>query len=128
MSTEPIFWSRTAVVLFAIILLLPACAHQPSLYSWGSYEYLVYATYAKPGDADPGRQVATLSQEIAAIESSDRQVPPGVYAHLGYQYFLLGNVTAGLEAFAAEKALYPESKHFIEGMEKRFASQHVPIQ
>ena len=72
-------------------VLAAGCAQQPYIYRWGVYEELVYEMYAKPGKADPGTQVAKLSEDIARTEAQGGRVPPGVHAHLGYMYYLQGN-------------------------------------
>jgi hypothetical protein len=103
---------------------LSGCAEKPpQIYRWGIYEELVYDMYAKPGTADPDTQVVRLSEDISRTESEGKRVPPGVHAHLGYMYYLSGNAEAALDEFATERALFPESTTFIDGIVKRLREQ-----
>ncbi|MGF1613831.1 MAG: DUF4810 domain-containing protein [Gammaproteobacteria bacterium] len=95
------------------------CAQQPLIYRWGVYEELVYEMYAKPGKADPGTQVARLSEDIARTQAEGKRVPPGVHAHLGYMYYLQGNSDAAYQEFATERELFPESATFVDGILRR---------
>ncbi len=76
------------------LLLLTGCA-APSLYSWGHYEAVVYATYAKPGAVPPERQIELLEQDYQKARSENKPVPPGFHAHLGYLYYQLGQTGRG---------------------------------
>ena len=89
----------------------------------GVYEPLVYEMYAKPGKADPGTQVAKLSEDILRTQAEGKRVPPGVHAHLGYMYFLLGNTEAAYQAFVTEREMFPESATFINGMLQRLRKE-----
>jgi len=111
--------SRAARLLVAALLPLvglSACAQQKTLYDWGSYEQLVYEMYAKPGKADPGTQIAKLTEDVARINAEGRHVAPGVHAHLGYLYYTQGQSALAQEEFLIEKQLFPESAVFIDGM------------
>jgi len=103
--------------------LSSGCAEKPQIYRWGIYEELVYNMYAKPGTADADMQVISLSQDITRTESQGKRVPPGVHAHLGYMYYLSGDAEAALEEFATERALFPESATFIDGMIERLRKE-----
>jgi hypothetical protein len=115
---------HAALAAVAMAALLGAgCAGKPPLYRWGVYEELVYEMYAKPGKADPATQVARLSEDVTRTESEGKRVPPGVHAHLGYMYFLTGNVHAAYEEFVTEREKFPESAIFIDGMLQRLRGE-----
>ena len=102
--------------------LLVACAEpgpKPPVYAWGGYEDQIYNMYASPGEATPEAQVDQLSAGLEEAESAGLQAGPGVYAHLGYMQYLTGNTNAARDAFERERALYPESATFIDGMLNR---------
>jgi len=110
------------LILTAVIsvLLISGCAtSKPPIYRWGEYEKLVYEMYAKPGKADPGTQVAKLSEDIARTQAEGKRVPPGVHAHLGYMYYIQGDEGAAMSEFATERELFPESAVFVDGMLNR---------
>lgn len=110
----------TILAVLASLLLMSGCATQkPPLYRWGEYETLLYQMYSEPGKAEPGVQVAKLSEDIGRSQAEGKKVPPGVHAHLGYMHYMQGNQGAAMSAFATEKALYPESAVFVDGIIKR---------
>lgn len=97
------------------MLLLSGCAAKPKpLYYWGEYEDLVYAMYVAPGEADTLTQIAKLNEDIQKTHDNGQRVPPGIHAHLGYMYSIIGNTGASLGEFETEKQLYPESSVFID--------------
>lgn len=106
---------------FAALLwaALPGCATRQPIYYWGSYEDLLHAMYTHPGEADAGMQVVTLNEDIDKAHAAGKKVAPGVHAHLGYMHYQQGNVDAARREFETEKALFPESAKFIDGMLKR---------
>lgn len=97
----------------ALLLLLAGCA-APTLYSWGSYEAVVYATYAKPGAMPPERQIELLEQDYQKARSENKPVPPGFHAHLGYLYYQIGRLDEARREFETEKAWFPESVPFMD--------------
>jgi hypothetical protein len=96
-------------------LFLSGCASK-STYYWGNYEQLIHDSYMEPGSADPVTQIDLLETDIQKAQSKGQPTPPGVHAHLGYMYSLQGNTSQAKTAFLQEKALYPESASFIDGM------------
>lgn len=124
MSIKAVAGSRSLIntsnLLLALMALvfLNACA-TGDRYHWGRYESLVYAMYNDPNEAVPERQISLLTQDIQRAQSQGKPVPPGVFAHLGFQYALAGDSGAAEQAFDTEKRLYPESKVLIEGMQAR---------
>jgi hypothetical protein len=110
----------TILVVLANLLLISGCGTtKPPLYRWGEYEQLLYQMYSEPGKAEPGTQVAKLSEDIGRTQAEGKRVPPGVHAHLGYMHYMQGNHGAAMSAFATEKALFPESAVFVDGIIKR---------
>lgn len=93
-----------------IFISLGACAHkQKPQFEWGSYEALVYGQYANPTSVTPKFQIQTLESEIVNTKSKGNLIPPGLYAHLGFLNYQIGNKTKAKEYFAQEKSNYPES-------------------
>jgi len=99
--------------LLALVGLLSGCA-TPTLYSWGHYEELVYASYAAPGKVSPEMQVEKLEQDYQKARAENKRMHPGFHAHLGYLYFQLGKIDQALQEFATEKAEFPESAVFMD--------------
>ena len=111
----------------AIILLLSAlsislfsgCTAKPTMYYWGEYESLIYKMYIEPGTAEPDVQIEKLTTDILRAKELGKKTPPGIHAHLGFMYAAAGNSALAKDAFAQEKALFPESAKFIDGMMAR---------
>lgn len=104
------------LTLVACCLFVGACANTGTLYYWGNYENMLYNMYLKPGEATPTVQIERLTQDIQRAESVGKSVPPGLFAHLGFMYVLQGNKEAAYNAFEEEKARFPESAAFLDGV------------
>lgn len=101
-------------------MLTGGCATAPKeLYYWGNYETLLYQMYNNPGEATAVIQVDKLEQDINRAEASGKNVPPGLYAHLGIMYASLGKLADAEAAFEEEKSRFPESAILIDGMMQR---------
>ena len=99
--------------LAGVALLLTGCA-TPTLYSWGHYEELIYATYAAPGKVSPEMQVEKLEQDYQKARAANKRMRPGCHAHLGYLYFQTGKLDQAQQEFQTEKAEFPESAVFMD--------------
>ncbi len=109
---------RSAVLALALAFApLAGCSTGRPTYDWGRYESLLYDMYRRPGKADPSVQIAKLSEDIERAQGRGRAVPPGVHAHLGYMFYLQGNLNAALGEFQTEAMLYPESAKFMKRLE-----------
>jgi len=103
-------WSMVA----AGALLLAGCGAPRTIYSWGSYEGLVYTMYARPDKAPPELQVTKLEEDFQKARSKNKPMPPGWHAHLGYLYFELGKADQARQQFETEKTHFPESAVFMD--------------
>ena len=95
-------------------LLLAACQTTQTTYHWDNYEPLLYQMYNDPGNANPETQISKLTQDIDTANSKGLRVPPGLHAHLGMMYAMIGDVAQSQAAFSLEKELYPESSVLID--------------
>jgi hypothetical protein len=111
-----------AALLIVALGALSACADK-SIYHWGRYEDLLYDMYVNPGKADPGTQVAQLTEDVDKAYAEGKPVPPGVHAHLGYLYYQQGNLGGATQEFETEKRLFPESTTLVDGMLQRMKRQ-----
>ena len=109
-------------VLLALLMLLAGCA-EPTVYSWGHYEALIYATYAAPGSMPPERQIELLEQDYQKARSEDKPVPPGFHAYLGYLYYAIGRADQARQEFETEKARFPESTVFMDRLLSRLTAK-----
>lgn len=107
---------RIVAVLF-IALAMAGCASQP-LYDWGGYDQLLYKTYKEPAEAK--NMKAALEAHIAAVdqggESSQRRLPPGIYAELGTLYLQEGAVNEAIALYKRERDAWPESRGLMDAM------------
>jgi hypothetical protein len=110
------------LTLFAFVLAIATgCStHNTALYNYEEYSQSYYA-YKK--DPSTESQLALQKSIELAIEnaqnSASGRVAPGLYANLGYIYLKEGKNKLALENFKKEKALYPESAHFMDRMIKK---------
>jgi hypothetical protein len=96
-------------------LSLAACATTPkSLYAWGSYEELIYASNIKPGSLAPEAQVDQLENDRQVAEAAGTRLPPGWHAHLASLYAQSGRLDLAEQELLAEKAAFPESATLMD--------------
>ena len=107
---------RLVLVVFLFLIFGVGCTTTPTIYYWGSYENLLYKSYAEPGEAEPNLQIQALTTDIQRAQDEGKPVPPGVHAHLGMLYAAVDNVEQAHAAFVQEKTLYPESATFVDGI------------
>ena len=97
--------------------MLAGCASAPpTIYSWGSYEELIYASYAAPESMQAQTQVEALERDYQQARSDNKRMPPGWHAHLGSLYFQLGKLDLAQQSFLTEKADFPESAVLMDRM------------
>jgi hypothetical protein len=99
-----------------------ACESPKTIYHWQSYEESAYHLLRDPDRTDLVEDIRNLSGEIEKDLVEGRRIAPGVHAHLGYLYYLSGNPDSAKIEFEAEKAAYPESAVFIDGVLRRLKS------
>jgi len=112
------------LLLSLLVVSLAACASKTTRYHWGHYEGIIYNIYEKPGSIDTQTQIIKLSEDIQQAESKGKKVPPGVYAHLGMAYASQGDAASAKAALLEEKALFPASATFIDGILSRAFNQN----
>jgi hypothetical protein len=101
--------------LVAGAALLAGCATPPrTLYSWGSYEELIYVSYASPGKVAPESQIEILEKDYQQARAANKRMPPGWHAHLGYLYYQHGKPDQARQELLTEKAEFPESVVFMD--------------
>lgn len=105
-------------IAIALGALLSGCATQTKYY-WGSYEELLYDQYNSPGKATPEYQIEKLEADVQKAKSKGLPLPPGFFAHLGYQYLQAGNMGAARTCFNTEKTNFPESATLINRFTKK---------
>ena len=95
-------------------VVLSGCAARPTLYTWGSYEEVIYVSYAAPGSLPPESQVEALEKDYQQARAKNKRMPPGWHAHLGYLYYQLGKTDQARQELQTEKAEFPESAIFMD--------------
>ena len=109
---------RTLIGL-AVAALLIGCANSTTLYEWGRYEDAIYDMYLTPGKVSNAEEIERLEQQIVETVSAEKFVPPGLHAHVAYLYISDGDFVTALVHLQSEKAKFPESAHFIDGIIER---------
>jgi hypothetical protein len=105
--------TTTGALLGAVLLC--GCVSRPTtLYSWGSYEEGIYASYAARNDFPVEKQISQLEADYQRARADNKPVPPGWHAHLGYLYYQAGKPDQARQEFLSEKSAYPESAVFMD--------------
>lgn len=112
---------RKLVFTGVLVLALSACTTTGpgQLYYWGEYEDLIYNAYHKPGDATAGAQIERLTRVVERARNTGKPVAPGIFAHLGMLYAMIGNPAASEQMLVEEKTRFPESTVFVDGLLER---------
>lgn len=118
---KPALRARTGALTLAA-LTLTACGSN-DIYVWRGYEPSVANLSLNGGVVDVDAEIAALEKLISRAATDERHVPPGAHAHLGYLYYLKGDVAGAVAGFEAEKAAYPEATTFVDGLLSRIRSQ-----
>ncbi|MFN3455712.1 MAG: DUF4810 domain-containing protein [Pseudobdellovibrio sp.] len=104
--------SKPLIKMLGLALLALAfftsCANK-TIYYWGEYEELIYTQYQEPEKATPEIQIEKMNADIQKAASENKPLPPGFYAHLGYQYLQTGKAVEARQCFVTEKKNFPES-------------------
>ncbi len=111
-----IFMKKFLAIVF--IFLMTGCASN-TIYHWGHYEELLYTQYQNPGQATAEFQIEKMQSDIQKAQGENKPLPPGFYAHLGYQYLQLGKAGEARRSFEAEKKLFPESAVLMDRFLKK---------
>ena len=101
-------------IIISMILAfgLVGCKTTEPLYYYGAYNSAVYS-YFKGEDATLVEQIAVLEEAIELAAAKNKNIAPGIHAHLGMLYFETGNSAKGKQHFETEKQLFPESQQYI---------------
>ena len=106
-----------------IALSLTACAKPvPPLYSWGSYQPVIYDHLQGAKDG-PEKQIAILEGDLEAARAKNAAVAPGIHAHLGLLYLTTGKTDQAQTAWTTEKTLFPEATRFIDFLLSKFSKK-----
>jgi len=110
--------SLKLLLSFALIYGLSACVKP--LYNYEDYSQSYYDSKKNVGAASALELQKSIERCIERLdESRSGRVPPGMYANLGYIYLKNSNAKSAIENFKKEKAIYPESTHFMDRMIKK---------
>jgi len=112
---------RAAALSAALAAAACATKKPAALYDWGDYEHSIYRMYCEPGAFDPAAEVHKLETQIEDTLAHERKVPPGVYAHLAMLCESAGDAPGAAGYLRAEKAAFPESAAFVDGMLARMS-------
>lgn len=105
---------------------MAGCAVQQPMYSWGSYDQLLYASYKDPAKENELR--VELETQIAAAEQHKQKVPPGLYAELGTLYLQGGETNRSVEFYNKERNAWPESRGMMDALIKGLERRQKPAE
>lgn len=96
-----------------LVLLLTGCQKQGIFY-WGDYSQTYYDEMKNPCEATGAAHLKTLETIIEQSKVKNLAVPPGVHAEYGFIMLKAGKSDVAISSFEQEKALYPESRVFMD--------------
>ena len=111
---------RITLSLFLSLLMI-GCQTTDSYY-WGSYENNLYLSFKQDGSITPEDEILKIKNDIEFATSRNLKVPPGLYLHLGYLYYQVGDLQASNESFLLEKVYFPESSYFVDRLIKQISN------
>lgn len=100
------------------LLFLTGCSE--SLFHWGKYEDSLIERYI---ENDTTQTESHLREVFTEAESTQKRVPPGIYADYGFMLYKRGEKSSAISYFQKEKALYPESSFFMNKLIERIKLQ-----
>jgi hypothetical protein len=108
---------KSALALAALLAACAGCVAPPTTtYVWCGYEESLYRMYLETADYDAAAEAQRLAVEVERAQIEGLPVAPGVHAHLAMLCDRAGDA-AGAEAhLRAEKAAFPESAVFVDGL------------
>ena len=111
----------TLLLFSSLFFIVTGCAtHNTALYNYENYSESYYAdvkNHTAQSQLSLQKSIELAIQN--AQNSRSGRVAPGLYANLGYIYLKQGQKHLAIENFKKEKALYPESAHFMDKMIKK---------
>lgn len=111
---------KKMILLGVVAFCAASCMPQTQLYDWKGYDDAVYA-YTKRSDEKSVESLMAVYEKLIKNSGGTRKVPPpGVCADYGFLLIQSGKVEEGKELLVRETVLYPESKHFVDRILKRF--------
>lgn len=102
---------RAAAISLAGLLL--GCAAPPARHPWNGYPTQVYS-YLRNHTPSREEQIQARGKAMAQSLATAAELPPGYQAHRGLQHLHADRGNEALHAWQREKALFPESTHFID--------------
>jgi hypothetical protein len=99
--------------IILLVLSLAGCQKQGIFY-WGDYSQTYYDEMKKPCEATSAAHLKTLETIIEQSRVKNLAVPPGVHAEYGFIMLKSGKTDVAIASFEQEKALYPESRVFMD--------------
>lgn len=96
-----------------LVLILTGCQKQGIFY-WGDYSQTYYDKMKDPCEATGSAHLKSLETIIEQSKAKNLVVPPGVHAEYGFIMLKAGKTEVAIASFEQEKALYPESRLFMD--------------
>ena len=113
--------NRIHIMLLLTFLFVAGCATQEPLYYWGNYSQTLYKYKKLSNEENLEAHKACLVNIIEESHKRNKKTPPGVCCEYGYILLKEGKVQEALYYFEMEEKNYPESKVFIDRLEKFMA-------
>jgi len=127
MSKSRYFLSISYLSLL-VLLSIGCISSAPRIkYYWGDYSNTLYKWTKCPNEETLLDHWEMLEKIIAYSDKRNYRVPPGVYAELGYIYYMHNHNDEAIKFYKMEITTYPESKTLVQILIKKAEENELNI-
>jgi hypothetical protein len=102
------------VIVAAAGIGLAGCAAGPKpLYHWEGYQRQVYESFKGDGTG-PAEQLGVMQIQAEKARAAGAALPPGFRAHIALLQLRMGRYDEARRMIEEEKAVFPESAHYMD--------------
>lgn len=104
----------SAFVILGTFLLTGCSTTNSSLYHYNDYAEKYYALKKEGDPASLLEWQKTMESIVVTSKNNGKQVPPGIYANLGYIKLRTNDLGSAVALFKSEKEAYPQATVFMD--------------
>lgn len=102
------------IIPLILLFLAFGCASQKPMYYFGDYSNTLYQIEKNQTNKSISLHQEELEKIIEKSKKLQINVPPGIYAELGFILLKSGKNKEAVKFFQEESNSYPESKHLMD--------------
>ena len=113
---------KKLIITLTLLASLYGCKTTNNIYYWGDYASTSYDYKHEPSQETHDKHLAEITRILAAAETKNKLIPPGLYIELAMLHAEQGDLTNAKAYLDKELTLYPESKEFINLLNQRMSA------